>query len=190
MPANCNWITGDVSPTFFLPDQLPEQIDALTFCAGKVVLGPLKRLRSEQMLEAYKTKCARCLHFDSGTVTQAFRFRRSLFLGCRPYRSAQSLCHFRSQVGTGRICHRSRCRTRPQGTSQCNRPHPHPHRDGTGNGGRRENDPHDRGQTSPEEITCGGGMAATALYLHSPGAISMTGQILKVDGGMSRAKVS
>ena len=33
-------------------------------------------------------------------------------------------------------------------------------------------------------------VAATALYLHSPGAVSMTGQILKVDGGMSRAKVS
>ena len=33
-------------------------------------------------------------------------------------------------------------------------------------------------------------IAATALYLHSPAAISMTGQILKVDGGMSRAKIS
>ena len=31
MPANCNWITGDVAdPTPYL-DQLPEQIDALTF---------------------------------------------------------------------------------------------------------------------------------------------------------------
>ena len=33
-------------------------------------------------------------------------------------------------------------------------------------------------------------VAATALYLHSAGAVSMTGQILKIDGGMSRAKVS
>ena len=55
MPENCNWITGDVSDPASYLDQLPEQIDALTFCAGKVVLGPLKRLRSEQMMEAYKT---------------------------------------------------------------------------------------------------------------------------------------
>jgi len=31
--------------------------------------------------------------------------------------------------------------------------------------------------------------AATALFLHSSGAASMTGQVLKVDGGMSRVKV-
>ena len=31
--------------------------------------------------------------------------------------------------------------------------------------------------------------AATALFLHSSAAVSMTGQILKVDGGMSRAKL-
>ena len=55
VPADCNWITGDIANPSSYIDQLPEQIDALTFCAGKVVLGPLKRLRPEQMLEAYKS---------------------------------------------------------------------------------------------------------------------------------------
>ena len=52
---NCSWLTGDASkPDSFL-NQLPEKIHALTFCPGKVILGPIKRLKPEQMLEAYQT---------------------------------------------------------------------------------------------------------------------------------------
>ena len=71
-PANCNWITGDITNSSSYIDQLPEQIDSLTFCAGKVVLGPLKRLRSEQMLEAYKTSV-----LDAFTLIQALLPRLS-----------------------------------------------------------------------------------------------------------------
>ena len=63
---DCDWITGDASaPDNFL-DQLPEQINALTFCPGKVILGPIKRLKTEQMLEAYKTSV-----LDAFTIVQA-----------------------------------------------------------------------------------------------------------------------
>ena len=72
MPANCNWITGDIADPVSYLDQLPEQIDALTFCAGKVVLGPLKRLRPEQMLEAYQTSV-----LDAFTLIQALLPRLS-----------------------------------------------------------------------------------------------------------------
>ena len=66
VPTGCHWISGDVSDPSSYTDQLPDQIDALTFCPGKVVLGPLKRLRPEQMLETYQTSV-----LDAFTLIQA-----------------------------------------------------------------------------------------------------------------------
>ena len=64
--TGCNWITGNATePEAFL-DQLPETINALTFCPGKVILGPIKRLKPEQMLEAYQTNV-----LDAFTLIQA-----------------------------------------------------------------------------------------------------------------------
>ncbi len=49
------WIKGDVTqPQSFL-EQLPSVINCLTFCPGTVILGPIKRLTTEQMIEAYRT---------------------------------------------------------------------------------------------------------------------------------------
>ena len=53
--SDCNWIMGNADDPETFTDDLPDVIDALTFCPGKVVLGPVKRLTIEQMLEAYKT---------------------------------------------------------------------------------------------------------------------------------------
>ena len=52
---NCTWINANANQPESYLDSLPQTIDALTFCPGKVILGPLKRLKTEQMLEAYQT---------------------------------------------------------------------------------------------------------------------------------------
>ena len=54
-PDSCKWITASATEPDTYLDSLPETIHALTFCPGKVILGPIKRLKPEQMLEAYQT---------------------------------------------------------------------------------------------------------------------------------------
>ena len=54
-PQACEWIKASATEPENYLDSLPETINALTFCPGKVILGPIKRLRPEQMLEAYQT---------------------------------------------------------------------------------------------------------------------------------------
>jgi len=72
LPDGCKWITGNANhPEGFL-DQLPEVIHSLTFCPGKVILGPLKRLSVGQMLEAYQTSV-----IDAFTLIQALLPRLS-----------------------------------------------------------------------------------------------------------------
>ena len=44
-----------MEPNPTLTGVLTERIHALTFCPGKVILGPVKRLKIEQMMEAYQT---------------------------------------------------------------------------------------------------------------------------------------
>ena len=65
-PGNCEWITASATEPETYLNSLPETIHALTFCPGKVILGPIKRLKPEQMLEAYQTSV-----LDAFTAIQA-----------------------------------------------------------------------------------------------------------------------
>ena len=108
-PTDCQWIIGDVSNPASFADQLPEQIDALTYCPGKVVLGPLKRLRPEQVLEAYQTNV-----LDAFTLIQSLLPKLSgvdcaFFIRGSTHRIAQPLCYLCRQVRTGGIWDCSRC---------------------------------------------------------------------------------
>ena len=93
------WIQGDAENPDSFMDQLPEKINALTFCPGKVILGPLKRLRKEQMLDAYKTSV-----LDAFTLIQSLmpRLEGSIVLlsGRSPYWASQPLCNFCGKIRT------------------------------------------------------------------------------------------
>ena len=52
-PIHGQWIKGDVAHPEDFIEQLPTAINCVTFCPGKVILGPIKRLKAEQMEEAY-----------------------------------------------------------------------------------------------------------------------------------------
>ena len=190
MPENCHWITGDVSDPASYLDQLPEQIDALTFCAGKVVLGPLKRLRSEQMMEAYKTSV-----LDAFTLIQVLLPRLSgsvvLFSSVAARTGLPNHCAISAaKSGLEGFAIALAAELAPKVRVNVIAPTLTPTEMGLAMVGGEKMIPMIEGRHPLKKLPAVEEVAATALYLHSPGAVSMTGQILKIDGGMSRAKVS
>ena len=189
MPANCNWITGDVADPAPYLNQLPEQIDALTFCAGKVVLGPLKRLRPEQMLEAYKTSV-----LDAFTLIQALLPRLSgsvvLFSSVAARTGLPNHCAISAaKSGLEGFAIALASELAPKVRVNVIAPTLTPTEMGLAMVGGEKMVPMIEGRHPLKKLPAVEEVAQTALFLHSSGATSMTGQILKVDGGMSRAKL-
>ena len=190
VPADCNWITGDITNPSSYIDQLPEQIDALTFCAGKVVLGPLKRLRPEQMLEAYKTSV-----LDAFTLIQAILPKLSgsvvLFSSVAARTGLPNHCAISAaKSGLEGFAIALAAELAPKVRVNVIAPTLTPTEMGLAMVGGEKMIPMIEGRHPLKKLPAVEEVAATALYLHSSGAVSMTGQILKIDGGMSRAKIS
>ena len=189
MPAGCQWITGDVSDPASFADQLPEQIDALTYCPGKVVLGPLKRLRSEQVLEAYQTNV---LH--AFTLIQALLPKLSgsivLFSSVAARTGLPNHCAISAaKSGLEGFGIALAAELAPKVRVNLVAPTLTPTEMGLSMVGGEKMIPMIEGRHPLKKLPAVEEAASTALFLHSPGAASMTGQILKVDGGMSRLKV-
>lgn len=189
-PSGCSWIEGDAGkPEFFL-DKLPESIHALTFCPGKVILGPIKRLKSEQMLDAYKT-----------SVLDAFTLIQSLLPKLNG--SIAFLSSVAARTGLPSHCAISAAKSGLEGFAialaadlapkvrvNVVAPTLTPTEMGLAMVGGDKMIPLIEGKHPLKKIPSVNEVASTLNFLHSPAAASITGQVFKVDSGLSQLRLN
>lgn len=188
--SGCNWLTGDASnPDSFL-NQLPEKIHALTFCPGKVILGPIKRLKPEQMLEAYQT-----------SVLDAFTLIQSILP--RLEGSVVFISSVAAGTGLPSHCAISAAKSGLEGFAialaadlapkvrvNVVAPTLTPTEMGLGMVGGDKMIPLIENKHPLKAIPAVGEIAGTISFLHSDSAKSITGQILNVDSGLSNIRLN
>lgn len=189
-PSGCTWITGDASAPEQFIDQLPEKINALTFCPGKVILGPIKRLKSEQMLEAYKT-----------SVLDAFTLVQSLLTKLDG--SVVFISSVAASAGLPNHCAISAAKSGLEGFAlalaadlapkvrvNVVAPTLTPTEMGLGMVGGDKMIPLIENRHPLKTIPAVDEIAGTISFLHSDAAKSITGQVLKVDSGLSKLRLN
>lgn len=186
----CHWISADgTKPDTYL-ESLPERIHALTFCPGKVILGPVKRLKIEQMMEAYQT-----------SVLDAFVVIQSLLP--RLEGSVTLLSSVAARSGLPNHCAISAAKSALEGFAialaadlapkvrvNVVAPTLTPTEMGTAMVGGEKMLPMIEGRHPLKKIPTVEEIASTIAFLHSEAASSITGQILKVDAGLSRLRLN
>ncbi|HAW97764.1 MAG TPA: hypothetical protein DCX67_04445 [Opitutae bacterium] len=186
----CHWIKGDASRPEDYMDALPEIIHALTFCPGKVVLGPVKRLKPEQMLEAYKTN-----------VLDAFVTIQSLLPKIEG--SIVLLSSVAARTGLPNHCAISAAKSALEGfavalaadlapKTRVNvvAPTLTPTEMGMAMVGGEKMIPMIEQRHPLKKIPAVDEVASTLAFLHSEAAACITGQVLKVDSGLSQLRLN
>ena len=172
-------------------DELPDVVHRLTFCPGKVILGPLKRLSAEQMLEAYQT-----------SVVDAFTLIQALL----PKLADSSIVLISSvAAGTGLPNHCAISAAKaglegfalalsadlaPKTRVNVVAPTLTPTEMGLAMVGGEKMIPMIENRHPLKSIPTVEEIADTISFLHSPSAASITGQVIKVDGGLSNLRTS
>lgn len=189
-PVECHWITGCATEPESYLDSLPETIHALTFCPGKVILGPIKRLKRDQMLEAYQTSV-----LDAFTSVQALlpRLDGSIAL----------LSSVAARTGLPNHCAISAAKSALEGFAialaadlapkvrvNVVAPTLTPTEMGTAMVGGDKMIPMIKDRHPLKTIPAVDEVASAIAFLHSKAAISITGQILKVDAGLSKLRLN
>ena len=186
----CSWIRGNASePETFL-NVLPASIDALTFCPGKVILGPIKRLKSEQMMEAYQTN-----------VLDAFKLIQALLP--RLNGSITFLSSVAARTGLPNHCAISAAKSGLEGFAVALAADLAPKvrvnvvaptltatEMWLAMVGGDKMIPMIEARHPMKKIPKTEEIASTLLFLHSEAAQSITGQIIKVDGGLSQLRLN
>jgi NAD(P)-dependent dehydrogenase (short-subunit alcohol dehydrogenase family) len=191
LPTGCQWITGNVKEPKSFFDELPDVIHRLTFCPGKVILGPLKRLSSEQMLDAYQT-----------SVIDAFILIQALL----PKLTDSSIVLISSvAAGTGLPNHCAISAAKaglegfalalaadlaPKTRVNVVAPTLTPTEMGLSMVGGEKMIPMIENRHPLKSLPAVKEIADTISFLHSPSAASITGQVFKVDGGLSHLRTS
>lgn len=191
LPAGCQWITADVRQPENFADELPEVIHRLTFCPGKVILGPLKRISPEQVLEAYQTN-----------VVDAFGLIQALL----PKLTDSSIVLISSvAAGTGlpNHCAISAAKAGLEGLAlalaadlapktrvNVVAPTLTPTEMGLAMVGGEKMIPMIENRHPLKRLPSVKEIADTISFLHSSSAASITGQVFKVDGGLSHLRTS
>ena len=193
-PANpieeCHWIKGDASRPEDYVKSLPEVIHALTFCPGKVVLGPVKRLKPEQMLEAYQT-----------SVLDAFVAIQGLLP--RIEGSIALLSSVAARTGLPNHCAISAAKSALEGfaialaadlapKTRVNvvAPTLTPTEMGMAMVGGEKMIPMIEQRHPLKKIPAVDEVASTLAFLHSEAAACITGQVLRVDSGLSQLRLN
>ena len=189
-PEGCIWIQGDAENPDSFMDQLPEEINALTFCPGKVILGPIKRLKEEQMLNAYKT-----------SVLDAFILIQSLLPRLKG--SIALLSSVAARTGLPNHCAISAAKSGLEGFAialaadlapkvrvNVVAPTLTPTEMGLAMVGGDKMIPMIEGRHPLKKIPSVSEIASIISFLHSESAASITGQIFKVDSGLSQLRLN
>jgi 3-oxoacyl-[acyl-carrier protein] reductase len=188
------WIKGDVAhPESFL-EQLPPAVNCLTFCPGKVILGPIKRLTAEQMLETYRTN-----------VLNAFLLIKALLpkLTLTESGSIVFLSSVAASSGLPSHCAISAAKSALEGFAialaadlapkvrvNVVAPTLTPTEMGLGMVGGDKMIPMIENRHPLKKLPSSDEIAATIEFLHSQHAASITGQVLKVDAGLSSLRLN
>lgn len=189
-PESCQWITASANQPETYLDSLPDTIHALTFCPGRVILGPIKRLKPEQMLEAYET-----------SVLDAFTAIQSLLP--RLNGSIALLSSVAARTGLPNHCAISAAKSALEGFAialaadlapkvrvNVVAPTLTPTEMGTAMVGGEKMLPMIEGRHPLKKIPAVEEIASTIAFLHSDAATSITGQVLKVDAGLSQLRLN
>ena len=191
---DAQWIKGDVAqPEIFL-ERLPSIINCLTFCPGKVILGPIKRLKAEQMEEAYRTN-----------VLDAFKLIQSILprLTQNENGSIVFISSVAASTGLPNHCAISAAKSALEGFSvalaadlapkvrvNVVAPTLTPTEMGLAMVGGEKMIPMIEERHPLKKLPRIDEIAATISFLHSTDASSITGQVLKVDSGLSSLRLN
>jgi 3-oxoacyl-[acyl-carrier protein] reductase len=188
------WIKGDVAHPEEFIEQLPPVINCVTFCPGKVILGPVKRLTVEHMMETYRT-----------SVLDAFVLIQSLLP--RLTRDQSGSIAFLSSVaasaGLPNHCAISSAKSALEGFSialaadlapkvrvNVVAPTLTPTDMGLAMVGGEKMIPMIENRHPLKKLPSIDEIAATISFLHSTDASSITGQVLKVDSGLTSLRLN
>ena len=188
------WIKGDVAHPEDFIDQLPPAVNCVTFCPGKVILGPIKRLKAEQMEEAYRTN-----------VLDAFKLIQSILprLTRNESGSIVFLSSVAASAGLPNHCAISAAKSALEGFSialaadlapkvrvNVVAPTLTPTEMGLAMVGGEKMIPMIEDRHPLKKLPSIDKIAATISFLHSTDASSMTGQVLKVDSGLTSLRLN
>ena len=188
------WIKGDVAHPEDFIDQFPPAVNCVTFCPGKVILGPIKRLKAEQMEEAYRTN-----------VLDAFKLIKSILprLTQNENGSIVFISSVAASTGLPNHCAISAAKSALEGFSvalaadlapkvrvNVVAPTLTPTEMGLAMVGGEKMIPMIEERHPLKKLPRIDGIAATISFLHSTDASSITGQVLKVDSGLSSLRLN
>ena len=188
------WIKGDVAHPEDFIDQFPPAVNCVTFCPGKVILGPIKRLKTEQMEEAYRTN-----------VLDAFKLIQSILprLTQNENGSIVFISSVAASTGLPNHCAISAAKSALEGFSvalaadlapkvrvNVVAPTLTPTEMGLAMVGGEKMIPMIEERHPLKKLPRIDEIAATISFLHSTDASSITGQVLKVDSGLSTLRLN
>lgn len=188
------WIKGDVAHPEDFIDQFPPAVNCVTFCPGKVILGPIKRLKAEQMEEAYRTN-----------VLDAFKLIKSILprLTQNENGSIVFISSVAASTGLPNHCAISAAKSALEGFSvalaadlapkvrvNVVAPTLTPTEMGLAMVGGEKMIPMIEERHPLKKLPRIDEIAATISFLHSTDASSITGQVLKVDSGLSSLRLN
>ena len=188
------WIKGDVAHPEDFIDQFPPAVNCVTFCPGKVILGPIKRLKAEQMEEAYRTN-----------VLDAFKLIQSILprLTQNENGSIVFISSVAASTGLPNHCAISAAKSALEGFSvalaadlapkvrvNVVAPTLTPTEMGLAMVGGEKMIPMIEERHPLKKLPRMDEIAATISFLHSTDASSITGQVLKVDSGLSSLRLN
>ena len=191
LPSGCQWITADARQPESFADELPEVIHRLTFCPGKVILGPLKRHQSRTSDGSLPDERGRCLRAHSSLAAQAYRqFDRTHFLGGRRHRSPNHCAISAAKAGLEGLALALAADLAPKTRVNVVAPTLTPTEMGLAMVGGEKMIPMIENRHPLKRLPSVKEIADTISFLHSSSAASITGQVFKVDGGLSHLRTS
>ena len=191
LPSGCQWITADARHPENFVEQLPEVIHGLTFCPGKVILGPLKRIGPEQMLEAYQTNVV-----DAFGLIQALlpKLRTSSIVLISSVAAGTGLPNHcaisAAKAGLEGFALALAADLAPETRVNVVAPTLTPTEMGLAMVGGEKMIPMIENRHPLKKIPSAKEIADTISFLHSSSAASITGQVFKVDGGLAHLRTS
>ena len=191
LPSGCQGITADARHPENFVDHLPEVIHGLTFCPGKVILGPLKRIGPEQMLEAYQTNVV-----DAFGLIQALlpKLRTSSIVLISSVAAGTGLPNHcaisAAKAGLEGFALALAADLAPETRVNVVAPTLTPTEMGLAMVGGEKMIPMIENRHPLKKIPSAKEIADTISFLHSSSAASITGQVFKVDGGLAHLRTS